>query len=41
MNRRLALALALALPLVGLAVSWAVTHHAARQGAEWHVPVDG
>ena len=41
MNRRLAFALALALPLAGLAASWAGTHHRARQGVEWDVPIAG
>lgn len=40
MNRRLALALALALPLAGLAVSWATAHHVAQRSAEWPVPID-
>ncbi|RXZ64314.1 GDYXXLXY domain-containing protein [Pelagerythrobacter rhizovicinus] len=41
MNRRLALTLALALPLAGLATSWATTHRAAQQGTEWLVPIGG
>jgi len=43
MNHRLALALALtlALPLAGLATSWATTHRAAQQGTEWLVPIGG
>lgn len=41
MTRRIALALALALPLVGLAASWAATHRAAQQGTEWDVPIAG
>lgn len=41
MNRRLAPALALILPLVGLAASWATTHRAAQQGTEWLVPIAG
>lgn len=41
MNRRLALALTLALPLIGLAASWATTHRAAQQGTEWLVPIGG
>lgn len=41
MNRRLAFALALALPLAGLAASWASTHRAAQQGVEWEVPIAG
>lgn len=41
MNRRLALVLTLALPLAGLAASWATTHRAAQQGTEWLVPIGG
>ena len=32
---------ALALPLIGLGASWAVTHHGAQQGTEWDVPIRG
>jgi hypothetical protein len=31
----------LALPLVGLAGAWIVTHYRAQQGTEWEVPVSG
>ncbi len=41
MNRRLALVLTLALPLAGLAASWATTHRTAQQGTEWLVPIGG
>jgi hypothetical protein len=41
MKPRSALALALALPLAGLAASWASSHHAAQQGTEWEVPIAG
>ncbi|WP_182849769.1 GDYXXLXY domain-containing protein [Pelagerythrobacter aerophilus] len=41
MKRRLALTLALALPLAGLATSWATTHRAAQRGTEWLVPIGG
>lgn len=41
MNRRTLLALALALPLAGLAASWAATHMAPQEGTEWHVPIGG
>lgn len=33
--------LALALPLLGLAATWAFTHLRAQQGTEWDVPVSG
>lgn len=33
--------LALALPLVGLGATWAVTHDRAQQGVVWEVPVAG
>ena len=32
---------ALALPLIGLGASWAVTHYKAQQGTEWDVPIRG
>lgn len=41
MNRRPALALALALPLAGLAAGWATAHYTAEQGTEWLVPIGG
>ena len=41
MNARLALAAALALPLVGLAASWASTYVAAQRGTVWEVPIAG
>lgn len=41
MNRPLALAAALALPLVGLAATWGTTHRMAQQGEEWLVPIGG
>lgn len=41
MNRRLLTALALAMPLGGLAAGWAQTHQAAQQGVEWEVPIAG
>lgn len=31
----------LALPVIGLAASWAVTHQRAQQGTEWDVPIRG
>ncbi len=34
-------AAALALPLVGLGTSWAISHSAAQQGEEWLIPVQG
>ena len=39
MKHRPALAAALLLPVVGLAASWAVKHHAAQQGIDWEVPI--
>ncbi len=41
MNRRLLHALALALPLAGLAATWGMTHARAQQGTEWDVPIAG
>lgn len=41
MNRRVATALALALPLAGLGATWGATHVRAQQGVEWDVPIDG
>jgi hypothetical protein len=35
------LALALALPLIGLSASWFITHQRAQQGVDWEVPVQG
>lgn len=35
------LAVALALPLIGLVASWATTHSAAQQGTDWEVPIQG
>jgi hypothetical protein len=34
-------AVALALPLIGLAAAWAVSHHRGQQGTDWEVPVQG
>ena len=33
--------IALALPLIGLAAAWAVSHHRGQQGTDWEVPVQG
>lgn len=33
--------MALALPVIGLGASWAVTHHRAQQGTDWDVPIRG
>ncbi|GMM92031.1 GDYXXLXY domain-containing protein [Qipengyuania sp. MTN3-11] len=41
MNRRLAIAAALAVPLAGLGASWAGTHVAAQRGTVWEVPIAG
>lgn len=41
MKRALFHLAALALPLLGLGVSWFSTNHASRQGTEWEVPVRG
>lgn len=41
MTRRFALAAALALPLAGLAASWAAAEYSSRQGTVWHVPIAG
>ncbi len=41
MNRSLLRALALVLPLLGLAAAWALTHVRAQRGTEWDVPVAG
>ena len=41
MNRRIVLALALALPLVGLGAVWGQTELQSRQGTEWDIPVRG
>jgi biotin-(acetyl-CoA carboxylase) ligase len=34
-------AVVLALPLIGLAAAWAVSHHRGQQGTDWEVPVQG
>ena len=34
-------AAALVLPLIGLAVAWAVSHQRGEQGTDWEVPVQG
>jgi hypothetical protein len=34
-------AVVLALPLIGLAAAWAVSHHRGQQGTDWEVPVEG
>lgn len=41
MNRSLFRALALVLPLLGLAATWTFTHVRAQQGTEWDVPIAG
>lgn len=41
MKHRLALTLALALPVAGLAATWGMAHKAAQQGTEWLVPIAG
>ena len=41
MNRRIASALALLLPLAGLGGIWAHAHVRAQQGTEWDVPIGG
>ena len=41
MNRTALRALALALPLVGLAATWDWTHVRTQQGVEWWVPIEG
>lgn len=38
---RYVLALALLVPMVALAGSWAVTHRLAQQGEEWLIPITG
>lgn len=41
MKRPLLRALALVLPLLGLAATWTFTHVRAQQGTEWDVPIAG
>lgn len=41
MNRKAIWIGTLALPVLALAAAWANTHHMARQGTEWDVPVSG
>ncbi|WP_374407722.1 GDYXXLXY domain-containing protein [Pelagerythrobacter sp.] len=41
LDPRTVLALALALPIAGLGLSWASSHAAAQRGTEWHVPIAG
>lgn len=38
---RIRLAASLLLPIAALACSWAATHHLARQGQEWLIPIRG